>query len=285
MLCDFSRRKLEHLEQSLSDWEYCDLTEELDCSDNSLRENSFASLRKLPKLHSLILTRNPFSFSSFLPLPNLRTLVLRNCSLCGELDMSGVPNLSLLDLSENGLQNVPSGVFQMLSLNTLMLNKNNLREVLSGMRNLTQLINLSLADNPKLWHAWLPHKAQFRTVKLANTVIGANVKFMARFVNQRAEIVERCLCLFAVLRMCHHDLPFPRVPKVVLFLFSCVPPVMFCFVRRFLLFRPKDIIMLLARMIYVEEWTELKCRIAKEVLINPPNTYASVTSILNNMVH
>ena len=109
---------------------------------------------------------------------------------------------------------------------------------------MTKLETLSLSDNPKLWHgtraacflfccfkidslaAWVPNVGVDNLrLGLENTAVGKYCHARAtddpKFaLNDRAAVVEKCLCLFGVLRLRSTELPFPRVPKDIIIMLT-----------------------------------------------------------------
>ncbi|KAL4368058.1 hypothetical protein GQ457_05G035020 [Hibiscus cannabinus] len=79
--------------------------------------------------------------------PNLQTLLLRQNNLKRMSDgfFQFIPNLTVLDLSDNGLEALPMGISQLVSLKCLDLSKNFIKELPIELKSLTKLKMLDLS--------------------------------------------------------------------------------------------------------------------------------------------
>ncbi|XP_067289801.1 transforming growth factor beta activator LRRC32 [Pseudorasbora parva] len=129
----------------------------LDISSNNLQNFSFHGAA-LEALHLEGNALHTLAMDSFSRLPNIRKLYLREnqlqvCSpespIYGCVQLSSIPTLTFLDLSENGLLSIPSGSFRGSSLQSLDLSQNPGIDVgqssLSGLE--ASLSQLSLRGN------------------------------------------------------------------------------------------------------------------------------------------
>ncbi len=231
MLCDLRGQISSSLSETLSSWQHGDRTEEVDASNNNisvLSEEDHSALARLPKLHSLVLSWNKSLATkedAFLRLANLASLSLRGCNL-STVDLSGVPQLTYLDVSVNcALKDVPKSVFSLKKLEVFLASKCDIRVVPVEMKSMVTLEKLSFSHNANLWTAYIPARKNLQDFFLG--LDGTPVrracysgKGQLCAFNDRAYIIDKCMTFFGILRLRFQELPFGRVPKDIIIMLT-----------------------------------------------------------------